>query len=135
MVKGSAVEVPPPGAGVNTVTWAVPTFATSAAEMAAVRRVAVTNVVGRSAPFQRTIEAAMKLLPSTPSVKAPVPAGARFGVSALSPGAGLRLESTVTVGLVATRVKPLLGNRRNSYVPGAVGIATVHVRVVTPVPT
>src|SRR5262245_45305556 len=135
MVKGSAVEVPPPGAGVNTVTWAVPTFATSAEEMAALRRVEATNVVGRFEPFQRTIEADVKLLPSTLSVKAPVPAGARLGVSAVSPGGGLRAGSTVTVGLVATRVRPLLRNRRNSYVPGAVGIVTAHVRVSTLAPT
>ena len=37
--------------------------------------------------------------------------------------------------LVAVRVNPLTGKNRNSYAPGVCGVVTVHVRVVTPVPT
>src|SRR2546422_1020127 len=59
-VNVRAVEVPPPGAGLNTVTEAVPGVARSVAEMAAVSCVALTNVVVRAAPFQRTSEAATK---------------------------------------------------------------------------
>ena len=42
IVKADAVEVPPPGAGLNTVTWAVPALAMSAAAIAAVNWVALT---------------------------------------------------------------------------------------------
>jgi hypothetical protein len=51
IVKVWALEVPPPGAGVNTVTWAVPANAMSKAEIAAVNRVEETYVVVRFAPF------------------------------------------------------------------------------------
>ena len=36
IVNGCELEMPPPGAGLNTVTWAVPELAMSAADMAAV---------------------------------------------------------------------------------------------------
>src|SRR2546421_285290 len=52
-----AAEVPPPGAGVTTVTDAVAAAARSEAGIAAVSCVALTKVVVRAAPFQRTLEA------------------------------------------------------------------------------
>ena len=55
IVKVRALDVPPPGAGLNTVTWAVPATAISDAGMAAVNRVADTYVVGRFAPFHCTV--------------------------------------------------------------------------------
>ena len=42
MAKGFAVDVPPPGEGLKTVTWAVPAVAMSAAVIAAVNCVALT---------------------------------------------------------------------------------------------
>ena len=42
IVKAAAVEVPPPGAGLKTVTWDVPALAMSAATMAAVNCAALT---------------------------------------------------------------------------------------------
>ena len=42
MVNDDAVEVPPPGAGLNTVTWAVAALAMSADVTAAVNCVALT---------------------------------------------------------------------------------------------
>src|SRR5207253_3901813 len=83
-----AMDVPPPGAGLNTVTEAVPGVATSVAAMAAVSCVALTNVVVRAAPFQRTSEAATKLLPVTVRVKAAPPAVALAGASVESVGTG-----------------------------------------------
>ena len=65
-MKVAAVDVPPPE---NTVTEAVPAETMSALAMAAVSCVALTKVVGRSAPFQRTTEVELKLLPFTVSVK------------------------------------------------------------------
>src|SRR5207237_739516 len=89
MEKGWALEVPPPGAGVNVVTCAVPATARSAAGMAAVSCVADTNVVARSAPFQRTTELATKPLPLAVSVKPGPPAGAEAGLSPVVVGRGL----------------------------------------------
>ena len=51
IVKVAALEVPPPGVGVETVTMAVPTVAMSAAVMAACKLVAETKVVVRGLPF------------------------------------------------------------------------------------
>jgi hypothetical protein len=56
IVKDSADEVPPPGAGVDTLTSAVPTLATSAAAIEATSRPALTTVVGRGDPFHRATE-------------------------------------------------------------------------------
>src|SRR2546425_5894288 len=89
MVNTSALEVPPPGVGENTVTDAVPAGARSAAVPAAVSRVALTNVVVRAAPFQRTLEPLTKLLPFTVSVRAAPPAVALVGDTDVSVGAGL----------------------------------------------
>ena len=75
MVNVTAFEVPPPGAGVTTVTGAIPWVTMSLAGIAAVTWPAFTNVVVRAAPFQRTWEVPTKLLPFTVSVKpAPRPA-------------------------------------------------------------
>src|SRR5438477_80722 len=55
-VNVCAAEVPPPGAGVTTVTCGVPAVARSEAGIAAVSWVALTSVVVRAAPLQRTLE-------------------------------------------------------------------------------
>src|SRR5437870_999000 len=77
IVNGSVFDSPS-----ALITWTVtePWVAMSAAEMLAVRRVALTNVVGRGEPFQATLELETKLLPSAVSVKAGPPAVAVFGV-------------------------------------------------------
>ena len=51
IVKGSALEVPPPGAGVEIATVTVPALAMSEAVMAACRLELETKVVGRALPF------------------------------------------------------------------------------------
>lgn len=58
MVKGTAFEVPPPGAGLNTVTCAVPALAMSGARMEACNCVLLTNTVLRLLSFQRTSDPA-----------------------------------------------------------------------------
>ena len=50
----TAFDAPPPGAGLNTVTLAVPAVAMSANVIAAVSCVPLTYVVVRFSPFQRT---------------------------------------------------------------------------------
>ena len=134
IVNVTGAESPPPGDGEKTVTCAVPVTATSEARTEARNSVALTKVVVRSAPFQRTTDVDRKPVPVTVNVNAADPAAIEDGVVLVTAGAGLAAAATVTVGLVAARVKPLFGNSRNSYVPGALGIATVHAFVVAPAP-
>src|SRR5205823_1965610 len=88
MVNVSAPDVPPPGAGLNTVTEAVPGSARAAPPIAAVSCILLTNVVVRAVPFQRTSEAATKLVPVMVRLKATPPAVALTGASVDSVGAG-----------------------------------------------
>jgi len=103
-VNVSAADVPPPGAGENTLTCAVEGDDTSAAAIAARSCVLLTNVVVRATPFQRTSEPFAKPLPFTMSVNALEPALIRAGLSDVTVGTGLTAADTVTVGLVAARV-------------------------------
>src|SRR2546426_6536604 len=91
MLKVCGFDVPPPGAGLTTVTCAVPPVAMSVAGMAAVSWVAETNVVARSAPFHRTTEPATKSVPVTVSVNPASPATADVGFSPVVVGTGLVL--------------------------------------------
>jgi hypothetical protein len=81
-------EMPPPGVGFWTVTVAVPALATSAAAIAAVKRVGETKVVVRAVPFQRTVELGTKFVPLTVNVKAALPALVEFGAKLETVGAG-----------------------------------------------
>src|SRR5438045_3600152 len=85
MLKLAVFEVPPPGDGLKTV------------------RVALANTVARSAPFQRTTDAAMKPLPLTVRTNAEPPATADAGLTLLRVGAGL---GAVTPKLTALEVPP-----------------------------
>src|SRR5439155_13134505 len=116
IVKVCAAEVPPPGAGVTTVTDAVPVAATSAAGSAVVSLVALTKVVVRAAPFHCTVLPATKLLPLAVSVKAALPTVAVAGDSDVSTGAGL----------VPTRPVPVMP--REMLPPPAVNVTLVAVR-------
>src|SRR3989441_11273167 len=84
-----AFAVPPPGAGLDTVTCIVPVAARSALASAAVSCVAEAKVVGRSVPFHCTTEAGTNPLPLTVSVNPGEPAAADAGVSPVVVGAGL----------------------------------------------
>src|ERR1041385_980258 len=77
--KGIAVDVPPPGDAVRTVTCAVPLFAISAAVMLANSCVELTNGVVRLKPFQRTLEPEMNPVPFTVSANPVEPAGMLAG--------------------------------------------------------
>ncbi len=104
IVNVNDAEVPPPGAGVNTVTWAVPTAAMSAAPIAACSWVAARNVVARSDPFQRTTDAFVNDEPFTVSVNAWLPAAAAIGNIDDTTGTGAEAVLTVTVWLIAAGV-------------------------------
>ena len=95
----SAAEVPPPGAGLNTVTCAVvPAVVMSDAGIDAVTRVAETNVVVRSAPFQRTTEPDTNPVPFTVSVNAPLPAAAEDGERDVNAGTGFETTQPTLEG-------------------------------------
>ena len=66
-------EVPPPGAGFVTVTFILPTIATSLAGIVADTLVALTNVVVSGLPLKLTTDFASKFAPLTVSVKAAPP--------------------------------------------------------------
>jgi hypothetical protein len=88
-VKLSGLEVPPPGAGLVTVTADVPTEAMLEAGMAAVNCVELTNVVVGTAPPKLTVEDERKFVPLIVSVKAAPPATALFGEIVVIVGLGL----------------------------------------------
>jgi len=88
-VKVSALEVPPPGVGVETVTETVPLVAMSVLVICACSCVLDTKVVGRALPFQCTVESETKFVPLTVSVKLALPAGAALGLNDATVGTGL----------------------------------------------
>ena len=79
MVNVSALDVPPPGVGLVTVTDAVPAVATSAARIEAVTCVELTKVVVRVLPAKLTVAPLTKPVPFTVKVKAAEPAVAVEG--------------------------------------------------------
>jgi hypothetical protein len=72
-VKKTALEVPPPGPGLVTVTFTVPGLATLAEGTAARNRLRLMNLVASGTPFQFTTAPGTKALPSTRSVKSALP--------------------------------------------------------------
>lgn len=80
IVKVKALDVPPPGLGLETLIFAVPPVTMSAALMSASRLVLETNVVVRELPFHRTVDEGIKLAPATASVKEAVPALTELGL-------------------------------------------------------
>jgi len=113
IVKLNALETPPPGAGVETVTIAIPPADRSAAVIAACKLVLETNVVVRAVPFHCTVEEAMKFVPVTVSTKPTPPASAALGPS----------DTTVGVGLSIVKLNAL-----ETPPPGA-GVETVTMAV------
>src|SRR5512134_3555173 len=81
--------MPPPGAGLNTATGAVPSVAMSAAVIDAVSCAEDTYVVVRLDPFHCTTEPLMKLLPLTVRMKDTPPAFAEEGLRLVVAGTGL----------------------------------------------
>ncbi len=87
--KARLLETPPRGAGFLTATLAVPTMEMSLAGIAAMSRVAFTNVVGRSAAFHVTTDVVTKFEPFTMRLKdGPLPA-AKLGDTKAVMGTGL----------------------------------------------
>jgi hypothetical protein len=99
-VKVCALELPPPGAGLTTVTLIVPAAAMSAAVIAAVSCVVLTNVVPRLDPFHCTDELEIKFVPLTVSVNASPPTVLEVGLRLVIVGAGL-------FGIFIVKIKPV----------------------------
>ena len=116
MTKEALGEVPPPGAGLNTVTCAVPAEVISDAEMLTCSCVALTNVVNRDEPLKRAEELLTNPLPFTVRVNAADPAIAPEGEREVIEGDGLL--AALIVKLLPPEVPP----------PGA-GLNTVTVPV------
>jgi hypothetical protein len=88
ITKLTAPDVPPPGAGVKTVTGTEPAPVRSDALIVAWSRVELANVVARAAPFQRTTDELTKPLPFTVRVNPELPAAVVDGERLLATGAG-----------------------------------------------
>ena len=95
IVTVSEFDVPPPGAGLTTVTAAVPEMAMSLAVIAAVNCVALTKVVVRALPFHWATDVLMKFVPFSVRVKAGPPAPVDVGASEVSVGTGLFVAVTL----------------------------------------
>src|SRR5437867_2407120 len=89
MDRVCAPEVPPLGAGFNTVMLRVPVDVMSLPKMLAVRVVELTNVVVRLTPSRRTTEFETKFVPLTVSVNGPLPTVTVAGAMDVVVGAGL----------------------------------------------
>lgn len=99
IVNVRALDVPTPGEGLKTVTSAVPPTAMSLEGIAAVSCVLLTKVVVWSAPFQRTTERALKLVPFTVRVNPGPPAVALEGKIEKSKGGRLGEKEMGTGGV------------------------------------
>ena len=129
-VNVTALEVPPPGAGVNTVIALVPALTRSAAVRAAVSEVDDTNVVVRGEPSTRIADAAVKFVPVAVIENAGPPDPTLAGEMLLSVGAAG--FATVIVGLVARFIPPL-NSLTLHVVPAVDGAVKVTVALVNPV--
>lgn len=116
IVSGWVADVPPPGAGVNTVIVCDPGAARSATDITVVKVIDDTKVVARADPLTRITEAGRKLDPDTVNVNAAPPAGTDVGVIEVKTGAG---GTAVTVNGALLEMPP----------PGA-GLLTVMAWVV-----
>jgi len=96
-VKVSALDVPPPGAGVITVTWSVPVLEISVAGIMAWIPVVATNVVVRGLAFHWTAEQGNRVptVPFTVSVNAGPPTAALDGEREEMTGAGRLLVGVI----------------------------------------
>lgn len=95
IVSVRAVEAPPPGDGLNTVTKIAPPAARLPMGTSAVTCVALTIVVVSATPFHFTTEPVTKFAPVSVNVKAAPPASAVVGESKLKVGEGLSIVNVI----------------------------------------
>jgi hypothetical protein len=128
IVKVAPLEVPPPGVGVYTVTWAVPPDAISDEGIVACKAVTnpppvVVGVVVRFDPFQRTTEEELKVLPFTVKVNPAPPAVALAGLNDVIDGNG-----ATTLNVYADELCPLVFVTFTDHV--AASVLSVGLRVI-----
>src|SRR5262245_65326956 len=99
MAKGTAAELPPAEAGLETTTFAFPLWAMSPALICAVSCPLLTKVVVRLLPFHSTTEADTKFAPFTVRVKATPPPAALAGERLLIDGVALGVGVGAGVGV------------------------------------
>ena len=104
MVKVDVFELPPPGAGLVTVTAGVPVEAMLAAGMAAVNCVELTKVVAAANPPKLTIEVATKFIPLIVGTKAAAPGTVQLGEIEVI--VGVELDPLDTGGLIDDGLVP-----------------------------
>src|SRR5512133_977016 len=103
MESASEFEVPPCGAGLNTVIAGVPAAARSAAGIVAESSEDETKMVGRLEPANCTEEFARKLVPATVRVISPDPADTIVGLMPVTVGIG-----ALTLKVCAVDVPPVV---------------------------
>src|SRR5262245_58617353 len=90
-IRSRFADVPPPGAGLETDTWMLPTAATSPAVTGVSSLVLLTKMVPRDDPPKRACEPATKFVPLIVKVKAALPAFTFDGAREVSVGAALEM--------------------------------------------
>jgi hypothetical protein len=95
IVKIMALDVPPPGVGLKTVTPAVPIAAISSGEIEVVSWLLLIKLVVLLELFHRTIEVLTKFEPFTVNVKAEPPGGIEAGERLVMDGEGLLIVKVI----------------------------------------
>src|SRR5579864_9444133 len=88
IVKGKETEVPPPGGGLETVTWTVPGVLMSEVEIAPERLMGFRTVVGFATPLKLRTAVVAKLVPDAEIPKGSEPATMVEGKIEVSVGTG-----------------------------------------------
>src|SRR5208337_1026229 len=96
--KRNTFETPPPGAGLETVIWAMPAAAISLAVTCAVSGLPLTKVVASALPSHVTVAFGAKPEPVNVSEKAAPPAVALNGEKEIKDGTELPAGGTWVVG-------------------------------------
>jgi len=114
IVNGKAFDVPPPGAGLNTVTKAVPGELMSTEEIVATNSVGLTNVVERVRPFHLTSDVCTKLVPLTVNANVGLPTTSIFLLRLVKFGIGFGGK---TVNISGLEVPPPGDGEKTVIVP------------------
>lgn len=99
-MKVAVLLVPPPGAGLATVTLAVAAELTALAGTEALSWVLLTKRVEYGTPFRRTTEFETKLEPFTVIVNAPLPTRTEAGLRPLIVGTGLLIMKVAELDVI-----------------------------------
>ena len=122
IVNVAELEVPPPGAGLTTVTDAVPPVATFAAGTTAVSLIEDTNVVTNDEPFHLTVELDTKLVPLMVRVNWALPAAVEVGLIDVMVGTGLLI---VRVSVALPVPPELVALIVTLLIPAVVGVPEI----------